>query len=221
MRGGANLGATPHWPDRQDSMKTRIVWLAPIVALFLLSGCAQQEPTYVEPQTDAEAIKYWLDQARGSSPSVSDEQIAVLERALERGTVARADVNEVMPAYLDCLDAAGLTYYVDEEEAVPGSGVSTPRVSVKMVGSDQAEWDRLAGLQESCASEHEIYIASAYVNQPTSLQAQDAVWTGAEMRACLTEHGFTVEDDATAAQIRMLWDDDITKNIDNADFTLC
>jgi hypothetical protein len=199
-------------------MKNPRLWPIAVATCLLLTGCAEEAPP-AEPQTDAEVIQYWLDVAHDKESS--EQQIAVLERALERGTVLRADINEVLPEYYDCLEDIGLTYYFREEETVPGSGVSVPGVSAVMPTSDEGEQEALGALMDACTEKYESFIEAAYREQPTSREAEDRVWTGAAMRDCLTEHGFTVDDDATAAEIRALWDDDLWGNIDDSDFYAC
>lgn len=195
-----------------------------IAAAFclLLAGCAE-DPLPAAPETDAQAIQYWLEAAHNEDfGAPSDHMIEALERALARGTVVRADIDELMPEYYDCLGDAGLEYNVVEDEAVTGSGISVPGATI--VAPDEDSIENIDALSYACEGLYRAYVVAAYTNQPTSREAQDRVWLGDAMRACLAERGLTMDADATAAEIRELWDEDITANLnkaDNADYYPC
>jgi hypothetical protein len=193
-------------------MPTR--WSQAAVVCLVLVGCAAEAPPQV-PQTDAEAIAYWLDLAR--IQEASDHQLDVLEGALERGTALRADVNEVLPDYYDCLDVAGLIYHAYEVEPVPGSGIYLPGVNVEVPDSS-VEVDVL---EHACGVKHEMFIASAYSNQPSSMEAEGRVWSGTAMRTCLSDRGYAVDESATAAEIHTIYDKDVIDHGQDTDYRPC
>lgn len=175
-----------------------------VIVCLLLAGCTPAEPIVAEITTDVDAIEYWLDVAR--TEDASQHQIDVMERAIERGTALRSDVNEMLPEYYDCLDATGLTYYVSEAAVVTGSGISIPDVSVVMPSNDEKEQDRLGAIVDVCGTRHESWIATAYANQPSSLAVNDVAWLGEALRNCLTARGYILDVDATAAEVKAVWD---------------
>jgi hypothetical protein len=200
-------------------MKTALAALVLTVGgvVSLASCVASGDPAPPDPTTNVEAIDIWLGYAR-DDPRALDSQIEMLERARAEGEVTRADVDTAFAAHLACLDEAGVKYIVVEEERVPGSGLSFPGVNLPVSDPDSTtEID----IDDACMFGHDVYIASAYGNQPRALAMEDAVWTSPSVRDCLASHGFPSDDDATVAEIQALDQTDWEEHSQDPTFTAC
>jgi hypothetical protein len=182
----------------------------------LAVGCTGPH-TASGPESDSVQIRNLLDEA--TKRDASEHQIAVLNRALKVGTVTRADMDEAFADSLQCLDDAGLTYRVFEDQVSPGSGLTVPNVSVVMPpGRSESEMDTLGNIANTCLFSESIYVVSTYADQASSQEIQDAAWKSDSMRACLKERGFDVPEDATVDEISQAYTAEMMSHSGDANY---
>ena len=190
---------------------------AAVGASCLLAGCLQVEEAQPRPTTAVEVIDEWLAYAREEGKA-SARQLEILENARQAGEVTRADVDEATADYIACLEDAGVEYILQEEEFPPGSGEYMPGV---MIPAPDPNSTREVDISDACQWKHQVYVAAAYGNRPEAVEAEDRMWTGQEMRECLASRGYPSDPDATADEMRQLFDQDVTDHGQEPDFRPC
>jgi hypothetical protein len=169
------------------------------------------------PTTAVEVIDEWLAYAHEEGRA-STMQLELLENAREAGEITRADVDEATADYLACLDDAGVEYILAEEESPPGSGVYLPGV---MIPAPDPNSNQEIDISDACQWKHQMYVFQAYGNRPEAIEAGDRMWTGQEMRECLTSRGYPSDPDATADEMQQLFGQDVTDHGREPDFRSC
>lgn len=189
-----------------------------LVLLALVAGCtpAPEEGAF---RVDGAQI---LADAReaGASP----EQLAVLELAVERGSMSFEDLASLQPAAIECIEAAGLRVLErPPEEVFPG--VMRPTFLVESSHEHlseeemRAQWERIS----SCTTRHTAFADTFYVDQPSSVEAHDAALLDAaeEIRACLAERHVELAPGAKAGEIVGALAQDAEANGSLVDWTPC
>lgn len=203
-------------PPRQGTRAQLTTGLL-LACVALLAGCGQDEAPRASAATTVQVIDSWLTSAREEGKA-SDAQLAILERAKAAGDITRADVDEATAAFLACLDDAGVPYRLQDEEVLPGSGVTVPGVTVP---ADPNGGTREVDISDACQWTHQIYVVSAYANRPAAIEAQDRIWTSQALRECLAARGYPSDPDATSDEIRQLHDQDVTDHGNDPGFRSC
>lgn len=188
-----------------------------VCGVALLSGCGESSTSQTQPTTNVQVIDRQISDAR-QDHRVLNNQLEILQRARDAGGVTRADVDAAFAQHLSCLDAAGVAYNVVEDEWVPGSGLSMPGVTLH-VGDPNST--REVDIDDACMFANDAYVEAAYYNQPAAREAEDKVWGGQAMRACLKDRGYTVDDSMTADDIRNLVQQDESSHWQDPGFASC
>jgi hypothetical protein len=188
-----------------------------VCGVALLSGCIESTAPQAEPKTNVQVIDSNIADAR-QDHRVLDSQLEILQRARDAGGVTRADVDEAFAKHLSCLDAAGVAYNVVEQEWVKGSGLSMPGVTLP---TGDLHSTREVDIDDACMFANDAYVETAYYNQPAAREAEDKVWGGQAMRACLKERGYTVDDALTADEVRTLEQQDESSHWQDPGFASC
>lgn len=183
-----------------------------VLAAFTVSACSVSTGEPASTRSALEEIALWIETANDAGASA--QQIAILERAQDRsGVVTIADVNEAYQETLRCYDQSGLEYSTGRSETTTGSRVWVPTANIALPqDGTEEEWDRIAGLAEECADLHHIWVASAYANQPSSRESQEAVWTSRTVIECLEARGYDFPDDVSADEVRQAESDDFMRH---------
>ena len=184
---------------------------------YLLAACVQVEEAQPRPTTAVEVIDEWLTMAREEGRA-SSRQLEILASARQGGEVTRAALDEATADFLACLEDAGVEYILAEEESPPGSGVYLPGV---MIPAPDPNSTREVDISDACQWKHQMYVFQAYGNRPEAVEAEDLMWTGQEMRECLASRGYPSDPDATADEMRQLFDQDVTDHGQEPDFRTC
>jgi hypothetical protein len=188
----------------QNAMKCAAAAL-PLAA----AACAPESATTTGPQSNSEAIQQALTEARAGG--ASEHQIEVLEHALDVGEVTYDDLDSLASDVYACFDAAGLTYVVlPPAEVTPHSGIVVPAYAYRFPDGGQDDGSELVA--DPCEDQSLRYAETAYMNQPAVIAAVNGVWDTPEVRACLTERGYAVDEDATSAEIQALIAQDATEH---------
>ncbi len=184
----------------------------------IVSGCSVGSGPTSSARSADEEIALWIEMA--TETDASDSQMAILERAQERdGVVTAADVDEAYQETLRCYEDAGLDYKMDWYEATTGSNIKVPAaVIVEPKGATETEAMQIADVAAACEDLHHIWVASAYLNQPSSRQAQDAVWQSETVIRCLEDRGYAFPDNVSSDDVRQAEHADLAKNQANPNY---
>lgn len=150
-------------------------------------------PPSSAPETALESI---LRLARENG--AYDDQIAMLETAVARGSVEFVEVRAAVDATYQCLDEAGIGYI--EEPRDPDRPYASIAFSIEIAQpTDDA-------LSDACVYGHSFWIQSAFEQQPVAAEAADEEFNRARpvMIACLVEHGLEADDTLTNAELKEL-----------------
>ena len=194
-------------------------WLVAAVSVCAVAtGCTVASGDTEPQRSAADEIAFWIEVA--VEAGASDHQLAILEHAQERGGILTyADVDEAYQDTLRCYEDAGLDYWVGREEATSGSNIWVPVASFPSPpGATEEDVMRIADVSAACEDLHHIWVASAYMNQPSSRQAQDAVWLSEPVLQCLEDRGYTFSDDVTSDEVRQAENEDRAKNQNDPDY---
>lgn len=172
---------------------------ASVLALVLCGGCTlgADSSTGSSTQSFADAVATTIDDAKAGN--AGDEQIAILEHAREEGVLTFEDALSAILAEMDCVTSGGGT--VEYYEQRQSSGFVIPAYLV--LADDDAGLEAINPVVTSCNTRHSFWVNRLYQLQPSSLQVRDAFVEEAapQMRACLEEHGYVIEPDATGAEL--------------------
>jgi len=190
------------------------VCLAAVIAT--LSSCASSQP--VPSASGGLSIAKYIEMAEQAG--ADDRQIEVLERANERGEVTFEDLNELAQLTIQCEKDAGFTVIEKTPvEYVPDSGLFTPSfLSIQPDGMS----DKVAGeVMDSCSDRYDTWAGAAFADQPIVVEAYNSQWDTPEVRACLKERGYQVDDDMTGTELNNLSMEDWTAHASAPGFRGC
>jgi len=185
----------------------KIAWvLAAIVATIPLSGCGSSDPAASPEEVAFQAsVQDAIDNARAGG--AGEEQLLMLERAKESGTVPIDDARTAARGAVACMEDAGLVaeYFEETTEA----GILLPTYSVQVPDIDTV----IDELISECENRESFWVNMLYQTQPISTSVTDAY--NAErmpyLIACLKENGVAVDDEATRVELfkaaTQLWED--------------
>lgn len=198
-------------------MSSRALFVVAVVAAVLLAGCSDSVPTQSPSAGGLTIAKYVeLATASGADP----QQIEVLERARDRGEITFEDLSELAELTKQCLEDAGFDV-IDKEpvEVVPGSGLRTPYyLSIQPYGMS----DEVAGeVMDDCSMRFDNWAGAAFADQPLVVEAYNSQWDTPEVRACLEDHGYQVDDEMTGTELNQLAGEDLNANADAPGFRPC
>jgi hypothetical protein len=212
--------------SRKRSSCRRVVPSAPrfvatltlaVAGVGSIAGCSQTADPTATPTSFVQVIDEWLAYARDEGKA-SDEQIQMLERARAAGEVTRAVLDEATANYLACMDDAGIDYIVEEQETLPGSEIYMPGV---LIPAPDPNSTREIDISDACEWRHQVYVLSAYGNQPLAFENQDRMWVSTVMRDCLAAQGFASDDDATAREMEELFNRASQEHSDDPNYVSC
>jgi type IV secretory pathway VirB2 component (pilin) len=189
----------------------RSVAVALAAALLLAAAaCAPEGATAAGPQSNVEVIQQAIKDARAGG--ASEHQIQVLGDALDVGEVTFDDLDSLVGDVYACLDAAGRGYTpLSPNETTVGSGVFEPQYSVAIPASD-ASGETTADLVDACQLRNISFAMTAYVNQPWAALADLLAQDTPQVRSCLADRGYAVDDEATVAELSALVSQDLEEH---------
>ncbi len=201
-----------------SKIQARSLAIGVAVALVLAAAaCAPVSPSSTNLQSNVEAIQQAIKDAQAEG--ASSHQIQVLEHALTVGEVTYDDLDSLLGDLEACFDAGGLTYGVlPRWEVSPHSGIFLPDYQIRLTGDDE---DAVHAVQDQCENQNLLYAEGAYMNQPTVIAARDGAWDTPAVRACLTERGYTVDKNATSAEVLALSEQDTIDHGQDPDYGPC
>jgi hypothetical protein len=170
--------------------------LAAIVATILLVGCGPSAPAPTSGGVEfQEYAQQNIDEARANG--ASDEQLMMLERAKETGSVPLEDARSAARSAVECMENSGVVAEYTEETT--NAGLVLPNYRAQISDDEPA----LEGLIEQCDAQEYLWVGKLYALQPSSRDATDAYVEERlpYLRACLDEHGVDVDDSATRAEL--------------------
>jgi hypothetical protein len=199
-----------------DKAATRRFAVA-VATLLAAAACAPVNATATGPQSNVEVIQQAIKDARAGG--ASEHQIEILEHALGVGEVTYDDLDSLLGDLEACYDAAGLTYNVlPAWEVSPNSGIFLPDYQIRVPADDEGEVYLVA---EKCEFENLLYAEGAYMSQPAVVHANNGAWDTPAVRACLSERGYTVDEDVTLAEIQALMAQDSIDHGQDPGYRLC
>ena len=180
---------------------------------LLLTACAHGPQSATSANGYPDYLSMVLETAQASGVA-SPEQIDVLERAAETGSLSWDDYKTAILATLDCFDQAGIPYMgpaQSQEEGVDVLGYAaqtgdasqqgsaqadvggTPESEVLVTGSpdnpNSATPGGAALVAENCRNRNSAFIEGAWEAQPSSLETQDARRARASPSTSLSRSG--------------------------------
>jgi hypothetical protein len=164
------------------------------------------------------AIEQQLEWARTNGAAA--EQVDVLEQALTNGAVTIEQIVDLNSRVEDCLADAGFRVTdVGMEQVQVGSSMTMPGyVAVQPEGMD----DVAAGaVMDECSTKFIAYAQSAYMDQPRSQEILYEGYDNPDVRQCLIDRGYDVDEDATGYEINLIASDDIRDHGTDPGFTMC
>ncbi len=178
-----------------------ILYRAALVAMFLsmaTSACTADNRNHEAPSVPRPDLSSLVAEARqgGASP----EQVALLERALQKGTLSFDDLSVQFVAGVECLEEAGFTVVVDEPEDIyPG----LPHPSMRYRDPPGLTQDQASQLSVECDAKHFAFVDSFYLGQPVAIDAYLATFEDQRefIVNCLADRGVTVDPGATATEL--------------------
>lgn len=180
-----------------------------------LTACSSPSET---PAPNSEVIELYLEQARSADADLA--QIQVLERALERGSITFEDLSELSQLTMQCLRDAGFQIREqDPREVAPGSGLRTP--NYLMIEPQGMSDDAAAAIIMECGERFDTWASTAFADQPIVVEAYNAQWDTPEIRACLEDHGYQIEEAMTGTELNALASDDWDASAAVAGFKPC
>jgi hypothetical protein len=188
------------------------------LALVVLAGCAAPRPSFSGPLDEeppfSERAQQGLDDARASG--ASEEQLAILQGAVDTGEITFADASEAVLAFVECVNNAGgsAQYEVDDRGAFPVPGYSV------YVGEDG---DADTGVVGECDKREDLWVNLLYQTQPNAIDAHNADFDkkSPALIACLIENGVAIEDDATRDELQRAGIDLLVSSNESGDPVNC
>jgi len=172
--------------------------LVTVAIVTSLSGCGASKagPENTDFQTN---IKTSIEQAR--SGGASDEQMALLEQISSDGKVSIETARVAARSYVACMTKSG--YYAEYVEEPNASGLVQPGYRVRL--SDGDDENALTAAMDTCYALEDHWVDTLYQTQPTSAQQRDEYMNALmpQMRKCLTDAGYPVDDGATATELQV------------------
>jgi len=195
----------------------RVVAVAATAFAVAATGCSSPS----NAPTDAgnhDEIQLQLEWARASG--ASDNQIQVLENALEIGEVTYGQLETLFSDVYECFDEVGWTYSIQPpRELAPGSGILVPDyLAFPPQGMSE---DAALELFDACNNENIAYALAAYSSQPVALEALFESWDTPELRECLESRGYNIDENTTPAEVNALVSEDVAANMNDPSFTVC
>jgi len=200
-----------------SSISRTATWGACLAAVAVaLSGCASSQP---EPSASGGlSIAKYIEMAEQAG--ADEQQIEVLERANKRGEVTFEDLNELAQLTIQCEKDAGFTVIEKAPvEYVPGSGLFTPSY---LSNQPDGMSDKVAGeVMDGCSDRYDTWAGAAFADQPIVVEAYNNQWDTPQVRACLKERGYQVDDDMTGTELNNLSMEDWMANTNTPGFRGC
>lgn len=161
--------------------------------LLVVTGCSADAPAPAGPSNFAEFASSELADAQAAG--ASEEQLAILERAVATGAISFEDASAANDATIACLLDAGFTVNTQTSNDIPGFPVPG-FIAGRPTTMTQDHADSVLG---ACETRESIWVNMMYQTQPS---ADEAKWANFErvkpqFIACLEDAGLTVPADAT------------------------
>lgn len=168
-----------------------------VIAALLFSACGRSGGEGAEGGLFAERLAAAVEEA-GSS-GAGEDQLALLERAGDKGVVTFEMARQARRAFTECAAEAGVE--VSFRETTRPDGWVT---WVTMVdGAGAAGTERIAA---DCERRESLWVTALYSTQPSAVQATaDYLDQQASvLRSCLEDAGFKPDPDATGTELAIL-----------------
>jgi len=184
--------------NRHLPSAVRVSMLATVALATLLSGCGASETDDGETDFSAQ-VESAIEEAR--SGGASDGQMALLEQSASEGEVSIESARVGARNYIRCMTDGG--YYAEYVEEPNASGLVVPGGRVRL--SDGDDENALTAAMDECDTLEFLWVNQLYQTQPTSAQQREAYMNALipQMRRCLTDAGYPVDDDATATELQV------------------
>lgn len=148
---------------RTRDTKSRVSSVSLVAAVSLTVACSvphdgtAADPVFAELVEDARA------------QGVSNDQLEILERAVERGSVRLADVREAVESTQECHAAAGIDFsaYVEQDR----TGIEFVRYDMRVPSG--ADTQAAMAVSDECIREHSEFVEVAYAMQPRVVEAEE------------------------------------------------
>lgn len=168
----------------------------------LVVGCASGGDPRVEETNFALDGAQLLADARDASASV--EQLRVLEEAVDAGSMSFEDLSSLVPAAIECIEAAG--FVVDRqppEEVFPGVLHPSYVVQSKVQSADTDEMMAERQMISACESRERSFADTFYLDQPSSVEAHNSALLAEteEIRECLAARHIVLPTDPSAGEL--------------------
>lgn len=182
--------------NRHLPTAARVSTFATVALVTLLSGCGASETD--DGKTDFNTqIESAIKEAR--SGGASDEQMALLEQSASEGEVSIESARVGARNFVRCMTDSG--YYAEYVEEPNASGLVVPGYRVRLTDDENAD----SAATDECYSLEDQWVDTLYQTQPTSAQQRDEYMNALipQMRRCLTDAGYPVDDNATATELQI------------------
>jgi len=191
--------------------------LAVATLLCVATACSRRE-TPATPLPPVDVFQQQLEMAKAGG--ASQDQIYVLSRAAEAGTMTFDDIMLAQDSLVGCLETAGFSVEVQTPyELAVGSGIVVPDyLATPPGGTPTSATDAVF---DACNVKEIEFAMSAYVSQPVAMEAQMAQWDSPKVRDCLVARGYTVDPESTGAELNAMVGDDIEKHGQDPGFNPC
>lgn len=175
-----------------------------IAGLGLVAGCADSPQDAGTGSAPPAAEIFTGHLARAQEGGASEQQLAVLERAVATGELPFADVNSLVYDTFECLTASGIAFVEDEpREIVPG-GPKVPTYSFS-AEADGLSPDQVLQLADACIEKHSGYAEQALQDTELYQELRDRRMTQElpMVLECLKENGVTIDANAPLDEVRI------------------
>ncbi len=188
-----------------------------VLVIAVLTSACTQDPGAL-PVDDPADFAALIGEAQ--SAGASDAQLEVLERAQREGSLPFEDLETLVEEALGCFDAAGIEYVVLPPRYTY-TGVLVPDFATY---DNESMADGGEAVVFQCSLDSYVFAFAAYESQPAVqeaahdqfLQKRDALID------CLRTHGYSVDDDATRAEVEgFLTEDGMSLVFNNESLTPC
>jgi hypothetical protein len=171
-----------------------------VVAGIVLAACASgASDTPTQSPSSSEWVAVPLEWARANS--AAEEQIDVLVQGLQTGGIGYSDLEPLLSLSYECIEDLGFSVAPQPPDYLTPD---LPYPAYNATYGPNIDLSTSLPLLDECENSYTTYALYAYANQPQIIEYRQARFESIrdDAIACLREHGYAIDDDATPDEIR-------------------
>lgn len=167
-----------------------------VIALCGVTLCAGCAPDQAESSTSDAPQAFDLALSDARNDGVDPSQIAILERARDKGSLEIDDVQMALDNAFACMDSAG----VGHSQKILKDPAGYEYISYTMTQAAGLSTEQSVQISDDCVKTYSTYVEQLYVQQPSIIEMQDTYHREVlrpAIAACFDKYGVAYDSDAS------------------------